>query len=246
MLVAGIRAILFDFGGTLDYPRHWLDRFVEHYRDAGLAIDRNDLDPAYESATRRGYEAVGEMRERNLCETVRFLVKHQLSYLSANGPKRVRDYLEMGGQRSERIAHQVSDAFVEQSARGLARSRRVLDALKPRFDLGVVSNFYGNLDRILAEYDLANLFGTIVDSSAIGAFKPDPRIFERALADLGLSGRGGCAAMVGDSPAKDCAPARRLGMRTVWLRTSDCIEQGSRDFADTVVDSLDEILRLEW
>lgn len=245
--MAGVRAILFDFGGTLDHPQHWLDRFVEHYRNAGLAIDRDQLDPAYEFATRRGYEAARALRERNLSGTVRFLVEHQLSYLRAKGPKGVQDYLSMGGrQRDEQMVQQVSDAFVEQSARGLERSRGVLAALKPRFNLGVVSNFYGNLDRILAENGLDELFDVVVDSSAIGAFKPDPRIFEHALRELRLSEQPRRVAMVGDSPAKDCSPARRLGMRAVWLRTSDKIGPSPKDFADAVVDSLEEIPRLEW
>ena len=45
--------------------------------------------------------------------------------------------------------------------------------------MGVVSNFYGNLENILAEADLARFFGVVVDSSRAGIFKPEPGIFDR-------------------------------------------------------------------
>jgi hypothetical protein len=43
--MATITALLFDFGGTLDGPAHWLDRFLASYRNAGIDISRADLDP---------------------------------------------------------------------------------------------------------------------------------------------------------------------------------------------------------
>jgi FMN phosphatase YigB (HAD superfamily) len=53
------------------------------------------------------------------------------------------------------------------------------------------------------------------------------------------------AAMIGDSLAKDCAPARKLGMRTVWLRTGP---RGADDAgaADTTIQSIDEVARIQW
>jgi hypothetical protein len=41
------RAILFDFGGTLDGPSHWHDRFLARYRASGLGLSRDELDSAY-------------------------------------------------------------------------------------------------------------------------------------------------------------------------------------------------------
>ena len=50
--------------------------------------------------------------------------------------------------------------------------------------MGIVSNFYGNLDRILEEAKLDRLFAAVADSSRIGIFKPDAGIFEAALKKL--------------------------------------------------------------
>ena len=56
-------AILFDFGGTLDCPSHWLDRFLTHYHDAGFDITREELDSAFDFANKAGYGA-GKAMER--------------------------------------------------------------------------------------------------------------------------------------------------------------------------------------
>jgi putative hydrolase of the HAD superfamily len=81
--------------------------------------------------------------------------------------------------------------------------------------LGVVSNFYGNLERILVDADMSTLFGAIVDSAVVGVSKPDAEIFSLALARLGLA--PGEALFVGDSLEKDVLPARECGLRAVLL-----------------------------
>src|SRR5207253_8190587 len=50
------RAILFDYGGTLDGPAsHWLPRFLQLYRDAGVALTFERFRGAFDHATRCGY-----------------------------------------------------------------------------------------------------------------------------------------------------------------------------------------------
>ncbi len=130
----------------------------------------------------------------------------------------------------------------------MTRSGKILRALKPRFRLGVVSNFYGNLDRVLDEGGILDLMNVTVDSSTIGIFKPDPRIFEAALEALDCSTKPGEVVMVGDSPGKDCMPARRAGIKTIWLcNPPDRIASPDlEDFADCKINALEELLKLEW
>src|SRR5208337_3474388 len=89
--MTSIKAMLFDFGGTLDVPRHWLDRFVLHYRKLGIELSRDQLDPAYGHATQTAYQSSDSMRSRGLRDTVCFLVAHQVEYLERNGPEAVRE-----------------------------------------------------------------------------------------------------------------------------------------------------------
>src|SRR5438067_7684788 len=57
----------------------------------------------------------------------------------------------------------------------------VLEKLRPRFQLAVVSNFDGRLRFILAHLGISKSFAHVFISSEIAADKPDPEIFSRAL-----------------------------------------------------------------
>ena len=56
----------------------------------------------------------------------------------------------------------------------------------------------------------------VVASAEEGVAKPDTRLFQIALRRAGCEARE--AVMVGDRIDNDIRPARRLGMRTVWIR----------------------------
>jgi putative hydrolase of the HAD superfamily len=242
-------ALLFDFGGTLDLPgSHWLDRFLANYRRAGIVIAREELDPAFAHGTDVGYRAGAAMRERGLGELVRFLVDSQLDYLSSQGPDEVRAQLNAAAAgQHDSLMERISAGFVEESARGLASSREVLSILARRFRLGVISNFYGNLDRILAEARMDELFETVIDSVRLDLFKPDPRIFQAALQAFALPAAQ--VAMVGDSLDKDCIPARSLGMRAVWVRAAGdggANRDADASLVDYTIRELRELTELRW
>jgi putative hydrolase of the HAD superfamily len=110
----------------------------------------------------------------------------------------------------------------------------------------VVSNFYGNLDRVLADARLERYFAAVVDSSRLGIFKPELGIYEAALKKMRAAPAE--TAMVGDSLSKDCAPAKALGMRTVWLRadSSRALAENADSLADVTIQSIDEVARIQW
>jgi FMN phosphatase YigB (HAD superfamily) len=236
-----IRAVLFDFGGTLDYPQHWLDRFLRQYIAAGVMISRQCLDSAYSAATQTAYSC-SEVRRSGLAELVGYLVRRQLEYLREDlcTPHAARELIK---EKTEPLASAITDGFVAESIVGLERSRRVLSALPRYLRLGVISNFYGNLDRVLNEARLGELIDVVADSGRLGVYKPDLRLYEAALRLLKLAPEA--VAMVGDSLIKDCAPARKLGMHTVWLRTSD-YQTDTDGLADVTVGSLEELRLLQW
>jgi FMN phosphatase YigB (HAD superfamily) len=242
-----ITAVLFDFGGTLDGPAHWLDRFVASYRAAGLEISREELDPAFEHATRAGYRASRVLTRLGLAELVRFLAGQQIEFIAESGPAGLRERLRKAGPKGRfAIVEKITESFVGETRAGLAQSANVLKALGQRFALGVVSNFYGNLERVLAECGVRDLLGAIADSGVEGVFKPEPAIFRTALDVLRVAPSS--AAMVGDSLEKDCAPARQLGMRAVWYRprASRTPGAGARNVADYTIGALEELKSLQW
>src|SRR5258708_37335967 len=183
--MATVSTLLLDFGGTLDGPAHWLDRFLLSYRAAGIAITRAELDPAFDHATRIGYGATRVVARFGMTDLVRFLVGHQFEYLRKSGPDPIRNVLDdSGASGRHRFVEAVTKSFVSETSAGLAHSREVIGPLKSRFKMGIVSNFYGNLDRILEEAKLDQFFSAVADSSRVGIFKPEVGIIEATFKKL--------------------------------------------------------------
>lgn len=89
-----------------------------------------------------------------------------------------------------------------------------LQRLAGRFPIASLSNGNADLHRIgLGEYFVAT-----VTARTVGVGKPHPRIFERAVACLGLPAAQ--VAHVGDDPLLDVQGAQRAGLVAVWLNRS--------------------------
>jgi FMN phosphatase YigB (HAD superfamily) len=240
-----LSALLLDFGGTLDGPLHWLDRFLGQYRAAGIEITREELDGAFEYATQAGYRAGRVIGRFGMVDLIRFLVGNQVEFLARQGPQPLRARFGSSGAKGRhQIVEQIVGGFVGATRGGMEANRGILEALKRRFRIGVVSNFYGNLERILKEAGMTEMIDSITDSSQVGIFKPQPGIFEAALRGLGVAPTA--AAMVGDSPEKDCVPAHRLGLTTVWYRASGSDDGRHCASADYTIGSLGELESIRW
>jgi HAD superfamily hydrolase (TIGR01509 family) len=78
-----------------------------------------------------------------------------------------------------------------------------------------VSNWDCSLPDVLAGVGLAGMLDAVVTSAVVGASKPDPRIFEAALAAVQCSPARGI--LVGDSLEIDVEGGRAAGIRSVLL-----------------------------
>ena len=90
-------------------------------------------------------------------------------------------------------------------------ARETLDSLKGRYRLGVITN--GNAD--VHYIGIGDCFDFVVTAESAGAAKPDPSIFEAALA--AGEARPANTVHVGDDPNRDINGASALGLRTVWV-----------------------------
>ncbi len=90
----------------------------------------------------------------------------------------------------------------------------VLEALEQKATLAVLSNFDARLRPILADLAVLGRFRHVVISSEVGADKPDPPIFHRALELAGAAPHE--ALLVGNDPVRDGKGAEAVGMRA-WL-----------------------------
>ncbi len=87
--------------------------------------------------------------------------------------------------------------------------------LAEEYRLGVLANQESTVRSALERDGLAGYFEAWAVSEDLGLEKPDPRIFEHALEVAGAEPAR--SAMVGDRLDYDIEPARRAGMRTVWV-----------------------------
>lgn len=117
-----------------------------------------------------------------------------------------------------------------------------LPALADRYRLGVLANQRAWIRETMARDGIARYFDVWSVSEEVGAEKPDPAIFDHAVAVAGTLPER--CAMVGDRLDNDVEPARRQGMKGVWLLRGEAPdeptpEQLSR--ADAAVRTLGEI-----
>ncbi len=93
----------------------------------------------------------------------------------------------------------------------------VLDRLKRKFKLGIVSNLSipECVPELLKNFNLDPYFDVVVISGAINKRKPSPEIFKKALETLGLKPNE--AVFVGDTPGIDIKGARAVGLKTILI-----------------------------
>ena len=100
--------------------------------------------------------------------------------------------------------------------RAVPGAQALVDALKSRVRIGIVSNnLLDEQQQKLTQCGFDGCIDVLVVSEETGVSKPDPRIFEIALARLGCAA---CeAVMIGDSWPADVEGARRAGIRALWF-----------------------------
>jgi FMN phosphatase YigB (HAD superfamily) len=220
-----LKACLFDFGGTLDADGvTWQDRFYILYRKHGIDLDRE----AFRQAFYRADDSLTQgspLHGAGLLETLETQGKGVWEALGLDGDK-------------ERLRAIVAD-FLEGMRWHVGRNRPLLVLLERRYALGIVSNFYGNLERVCEDLGIRQLFSCIVDSSQEGVVKPDPRIFQAALVRMRIGADE--AVFVGDNPVRDMEGAKAVGMQHILLAGRDPVSVTTCCPGDPVIRSLEAL-----
>ena len=209
-----IETLLFDFGGTLDADGvAWKERFHTLYRAEGLGIAADAFAPVFFAADD---PLVGSLSSTaGLSETVTALATN----LEAELTRRGAGTEDTGTVNEQNRGQRVASRFLFEASAAFTRNRPILEALKARYRLGIVSNFYGNLEAVCRSAAIAPLFEVMVDSQCVGAEKPDPAIFHVALETLRATPE--TTVFVGDLLRRDREGARRMGMRFIWIAPQD-------------------------
>ncbi len=218
-----MRAILFDFGGTIDTNGvHWSETYWDHYQRRNVRVSRADFVKAFLKS-----EELLLLQEDIATLDFRTLLRRQL----------LLQFRVLGLPEAEELAASVGKECYDEVTATVSRAAALLRAFGDRYRLGVVSNFYGNLGIVCREFSLDALFGVMVDSAIEGVRKPDPAIFGLALSRLGVAGAE--TYVVGDSYDRDIVPAKLLGCTTIWLKGKSWIAPPSTAAADYTITSLE-------
>ena len=148
-----------------------------------------------------------------------------------------------------RDLQQAMQVFIESFPRLLVLEPQTRALLEDLQDAGLPTGIVTNGGTIMQsnkirESGLDGLVGTIVISEQAGVSKPDPRIFEKALAQIQASPAS--TLFVGDNPEADILGAMGMGMPTAWIHTDQewPFEESKPDYVLDHVYEIREIVLL--
>ena len=204
-----IRAILFDAAGTLFYLTKTVgDHYAYVGREVGLDLDAQKLESAFHAAWKQlpRRPAIDGPRKDDDKGWWRELVRRVFDQVAPSVSELDRDnFFEVAYEH-----------FAEPGVWELyPEVPEVLEQLRPRFQLAIISNFDGRLRFILQHLGISNYFSYIFISSELGADKPDPEIFRRALKLIHLNADE--VLHVGDDPERDWNAASAAGLSVFRL-----------------------------
>ena len=205
-----IRAIFFDAGNTLLFPR--VEELAEDLTAQGYRATVED----FHAAERSGKHKLDEwlwpkIRSGELPRMVDYV--YWAEYLRA-----LMERLHAPEAERERLTHRLVERFkdIRFWSRVLPETAPYLETLQTRgYYLGVISNSIGTMEEQLRRVDLARYFRSTIDSAIVGVEKPDVRIFRMALAQAGVEASE--AVFVGDIHATDVGGARGAGLLGVLM-----------------------------
>ena len=203
-----VKALLFDFGGTLAFLDYEL--LAREFSRPGRKLDALTLEYA-------------EYQGRAMLD--RFMMGARAGDVNDGYQQFFRGWMRAAGIPDEEILEH--GAHFQRIHRELTLWRVVrpgtleaLERLKSRgLKLAVVSNAEGQVEGDAKDFGLASFFDTIVDSHVVGVAKPDPRIFHIALKRLGVSPHQ--ARFAGDIYSIDMVGARAAGIEAALIDQHD-------------------------
>ena len=165
-------------------------------------------------------------------EVVGELAALELGYLAEQGL--------LNADSIEPLAAQIALYCYRAARSSVEEARPVLEALYARYPMVLVSNFYGNVESVLADFDLRRYFRDIIESAVVGVRKPDPKIFQLGVDALGLKPEE--VLVIGDSYKKDIVPAESIGCHVAWIKGKGWTADEDAQMHPNIIKNLREIL----
>ena len=209
-----IRAIFFDAGNTLLYPR--LDERARDLTEAGFPARVEDFHAAERTAKEKlDVWLWPQIRQGNVPRTIDHY--YWGDYLTALMG-------QVGAPESEhaRLIHLMIEGFrnIRTWSVVMPETPGFLASLKEQgYFLGVISNSVGTIEDQLQHVGMRSYFQAVFDSAIVGVEKPHPEIFQMALASAKVGADE--AVFVGDTNATDMGGAQLAGLYGVLIDRID-------------------------
>lgn len=124
-------------------------------------------------------------------------------------------------------------------------AENTLKILSSKYKLGIIANQSAGTQERIDNWGIGKYFDVVISSAEFGCAKPDLKIFNIALEQANC--RPNNAVMIGDRLDNDVVPAKKLGMKTVWVRQGFAKFQSVNndiEKPDYTIESIGEIINL--
>lgn len=124
-------------------------------------------------------------------------------------------------------------------------TEKILELLSNKFRLGIIANQSAGTKERIDNWGIGKYFDVVTASAEAGCAKPDLKIFHIALEEANCNPEN--AVMIGDRLDNDIAPAKKLGMKTVWVRQDFAKYRSVHNDSekpDFIVDSIVELANI--
>ncbi|HVF18084.1 MAG TPA: HAD family hydrolase [Steroidobacteraceae bacterium] len=222
-----IRAICFDLDNTL-----W------------------DVWPVIMRAEQAMYDFLAERYPRTVANVTIEALREARNEVVTQHPQMAHDFTFLRRQalRNLAVKHEYPDELVDEAFQVFIDARNdvalydevmpALTTLRSRYRLFTASN--GNAD--LEKIGIAHLFERTIAARNVGALKPDPIVFQKAIEGTDL--KLGEVLYVGDDPIMDVVGSRDAGMHPVWINRNGAIWPPDLEPAAITITTLDELVEL--
>ncbi len=196
-----VGAIISDFGGVLTSP---LEGSFQAFQDTS-GVPLAELGKAMAAiGARHGVNPLFEL------ETGRMSEREFLGQLGGQLTEQLGREVEMGGFGERYFTHLEPNARMIEYMRELRRRG---------YKLAICTNNVREWsERWRAMLPVDEIFDVVIDSAFVGSRKPEPRIYELTLEQLGVD--AGAALLIDDIEA-NCDGARDVGIAAVWFQSTE-------------------------
>jgi len=228
-----VKGIIFDYGGTIDSNgKHWAEVLWESYQANNVPVTKDIFRQAYVYVERYLATHPVIQPDYTFYDLLKAKTQLQIDYLLEN------HFLERNTE-SEGYSLAISNQCYNFVQDIISKEVPVLKTLHRKYPMVLVSNFYGNVQAVLRDFNLAGYFSYIIESAVVGIRKPDPAIFALGIEKLGLPAKN--IVVIGDSYSKDIVPARENGCQTIWLKGPGWGEDEADATADIIISDFMEL-----